>query len=105
MIYIASPYSDKDPAVMQSRYEEVKAFTAELMRRGLPVYSPIVHGHDIASSHDLPTDWLFWKSHCLAILRKADKMIILSLPGWEDSTGVNAEIEFCNLCGIPYEVH
>ncbi|WP_341232391.1 DUF1937 family protein [uncultured Methylophaga sp.] len=100
MIYIASPYSHKDPAVMQHRYEKVKEYTAYLMRIGAAAYSPIVHGHDIARSHELPTDWEFWKAHCLAMLRKADQMQVLKLPGWQESKGVQAEIEFCRLCGI-----
>lgn len=105
MIYVASPYSHKDPAVMKERYEQVKAFTAHLMRQGLPAYSPIVHGHDIASSHELPTDWEFWQQHCLAMLRRADKMIILRLDGWDQSTGVQAELDFCASCSIPHESH
>jgi len=101
MIYIASPYSHPDKAVMQTRYEQVKSVAAEMMREGLPIYSPIVHGHDIAVSHDLPTDWEFWKKQCLAMLRKADSMTVITLPGWIESKGVLCEIEFCNNCGIP----
>jgi hypothetical protein len=90
---------------MSQRYEEVKAFTAELMRKDLVPYSPIVHGHDIATTHDLPTDWLFWQKQCLAMLRKADKMIVLKLDGWDSSIGVKAEIDFCETCGIDVEYH
>lgn len=101
MIYVASPYTSSEQSVMQSRYEMVKAFAAQQMRAGMTVYSPIVHGHDISTSHELPGDWEFWKPHCLAMLRKADSMIVLTIPGWEQSVGVLAEIAFCESCGIP----
>ena len=101
MIYIASPYSHKDPNVMHNRYEKVKGFTAACMREGLNVYSPIVHGHAIAESHDLPTDWQFWKDQCLSMLRVADRMIVLQMNGYKESVGVRAEIEFCEMAGIP----
>ncbi len=95
MIYIASPYTHENQHVMNNRFEKVALHTAQLMRQGLPVYSPIVHGHSIAVRHDLPTDWQFWKSHCMAMLSKADKMIVLMMGGWQDSVGVQAEIEYC----------
>lgn len=105
MIYVASPYTDVSSDVMQGRYQAVKAFTAALMRDGLAAYSPIVHGHDITSSFELPVDWAFWSGHCLGMLRKADRMIVFCLAGWERSVGVMAEIEFCESCGITVEYH
>lgn len=101
MIYVANPYSDSSKQVMKWRYEVVKKFTAELLVDGAIAYSPIVHGHVIASSHELPRDWAFWQRHCLGMLRKADQMIVLCLPGFETSVGVKAEIDFCEQVGIP----
>jgi len=46
---------------------------------------------------------LFWQSHCLAMLRKADKMIVVCIDGWDASVGLKAEIDFCHQCGIPVD--
>lgn len=92
MIYLASPYSHPDPDVRTHRWSQVLDATAELMRQGLTVYSPIVHSHHVALFHDLPGDWAFWRDHCLGMLRRADQLLVLTLDGWTDSTGVLAEI-------------
>ena len=42
MIYLASPYSDPDPAVRQSRFEAACKATAEMLRAGLIVFSPVM---------------------------------------------------------------
>lgn len=105
MIYLASPYSDKDPAIMQRRFEAVEKLTAKLMRDGLPVFSPIVHSHALAHKYNLPTDFAFWQSHCLTLLSRADYMLIYTLPGWEKSTGISGEIDFCKQQGIPVHYH
>ena len=94
MIYLASPYSHPDPAVMQRRFEDVRAVTAALLRRGEIVYSPIVHGHAIATAHELPTDHDFWLRHCFAMLERADNLHVLMLDGWKESKGVQAEIDW-----------
>lgn len=105
MIYIASPYTHENQHVMNNRFEKVAMHTAHLMRQGLPVYSPIVHGHSIAVRHDLPTDWEFWKNHCLALLGQSVRMIVIMMDGWESSTGVKAEIEYCVNSGIPIDYY
>jgi hypothetical protein len=92
MIYLASPYTHTDPDVMQERFEYVRAAAAEMLARGEIVYSPIVHGHAIATAHDLPTDFEFWMRHSFAMLERADNLYVLRLDGWLESRGVTAEI-------------
>lgn len=94
MIYLASPYSHPDPAVMQARFEAVRAAAATLLLRGVPVYAPIVHGHAIATAHQLPTDFDFWMNHCRAMLDRATGLSVLMLHGWSESRGVTAEIKW-----------
>ena len=45
MIYLASPYSDPDPAVKQARYDAAVRAVGALMARGETVYSRIVSTH------------------------------------------------------------
>ncbi|MFW6106533.1 MAG: DUF1937 family protein [bacterium] len=91
LIYLASPYSDADPAVEQARFDAVCRSAAALMRQGLLVYSPIAHSHPIAR-YGLPTDWAYWQRYDREILACCAEIWVLMLPGWEQSVGVQAEM-------------
>jgi hypothetical protein len=77
---------------MQQRFDDVCAAAAALLVRGALVYSPIAHGHAIATGRDLPQDLQFWMRHCFGMLDIADELQVLMLDGWEESRGVKAEI-------------
>ncbi len=98
LVYVASPYSHDDPSVRQRRFELVAEFAAHLMRDGLFVYSPIAHTHPIAQ-HGLPLGWDFWEKYDRVMLPRCDRMIVLTLDGWDDSKGVSAEIEIMRAAG------
>src|ERR1035437_6004172 len=103
MIYLASPYSDPDPAVMASRHKQMLSITAAYMRSFLPVFSPIVHCHELALTHSLPTDFEFWKNYCLDMLHASAVLYVIKLPGWEDSKGIKAEVAYAHTNLIPVE--
>jgi nucleoside 2-deoxyribosyltransferase len=100
MIYLASPYTHLDSAVRQNRFEAVCHATAALIRQGEVVYSPIVHGHPLCQ-YGLPIDWAFWEEYDLAFLEKCDRIVVLKLDGWQESVGVQAEIEAARQLGKP----
>lgn len=99
--YIASPYTHDDPSVMEDRHMKVEAFCAHILKKGVTVFSPIVHCHNLANKHDLPKDYSFWCEYSLSMLRVASEMIVFCLPGWSKSRGVSDEIKFCKKAGIP----
>lgn len=101
MIYLACPYSDPDPAVMEQRFDAVCRKAGELMNQGHVVYSPIAHCHPIATRVDLPRTWDFWERFDREMLRNAREIWILKLPGWETSAGVKAERQIAIELGIP----
>ena len=100
LIYLASPYSHPDPAVMQRRYEQVCEATAALIRQGYLVYSPIVHSHPLVS-YGLPTDWGYWQQLDEAMIRRCQQLWILTLDGWSTSRGIVSELRIVNLLGLP----
>ncbi len=100
MIYLASPYSHDDPAIREQRFHAVCRETAELMRRGNVVFSPIVHGHPLVG-HGLPTDWPFWERFDREHLRRCNELVVLTLDGWRESVGVAAEIRIASDLGKP----
>lgn len=101
MIYVASPYSHPDPAVMQQRFEIACDFTARGIRRGFHMISPITYGHPIKTRHGLPDDPMIWMPLDIAILRRSEVMYIVCMPGWEESTGVTLERKIADTLQIP----
>jgi hypothetical protein len=59
LVYLASPYTHADKAVMEDRFRAACRYAACLMRRGINVFSPIAHSHPIAQ-FGLPPDWQFF---------------------------------------------
>lgn len=92
MIYLASPYTHPDFTIMTQRFEAVEAFTAHAILRRHIIFSPIVHGHALAQKFDMPTDFNFWESYALGMLRASNEIWVLKLEGWQHSKGVNGEI-------------
>ena len=103
--YLASPYSHPSPAVRQERYEAVVRAAARLMLDGQVVFSPIAHSHPVETlGMPAPQSGAFWMKQDLALLRHAERLLILALPGYEDSAGIKQEIEFALSKNIPVEL-
>jgi hypothetical protein len=100
VIYIASPYSHPDPTVREARYDAVCEHAASMLRDGRLVYSPVAHSHPLAA-RGLPGDWSFWARHNAAMLARCTALAVLTLPGWEQSEGVAAEVEIARRLGLP----
>jgi nucleoside 2-deoxyribosyltransferase len=100
VIYLASPYTHADPDVREQRFQSACRKTADLLRNGRLVYSPIVHSHPL-SLLGLPGDWPFWAAHNRAMLARSTSLLVLQLDGWEQSRGVAAEIGIAEALGIP----
>lgn len=98
LIYLASPYSSNDPAVQEQRFHDVCKVSAELMRQGHIIISPIAHTHPIAK-YGLPTDWEFWKRQDEEIISRCDELWVLMLDGWGQSKGVLAEMNLADELG------
>lgn len=99
--YLASPYTHVSPDIMRKRYEAAEAATAILLIGDIAVYSPIVHCHTLAVTHDLPKDFNFWMRYNYRMLSPAKSLLVLKIDGWEASTGVRAEIEYAITHGKP----
>jgi len=100
LTYLAGPYSHPDRAVRVARFEAINKVAAELMRKGLLVYSPISHTHPIAEAGDLPLGWDFWCKYDTAFIEHSNKVIVLMLDGWEASNGVAAEISLAKRLSV-----
>ena len=71
------------------------------------MFSPISHTHPVAEAGangtPLPRGWDYWEGYDRLMIECCDDVIVLRLPGWETSTGVQAEIKIGKELEIPVE--
>ena len=95
-IYLASPYTSTDPAVMEWRYKKALEALHFFLKKRLTIYSPIVHSHEAGLLGGLPVAFNFWGKHCLSFLEHwATEIWTLQIPGILESVGVKAEMDYC----------
>lgn len=100
MIYLASPYSHDSDVIRLQRYEAVLDYVAKVITTQV-IYSPIMHFHDLAERYSFPKGYDFWQRVNEGILFRCNALHVLMLDGYEESTGVNAEIKFARTNHIP----
>lgn len=95
LVYLASPYSHRDAEVQQARFLHAAKASAWLIRN-FPdenVFSPIVHSHILHKDAGLGGNWDFWKRIDTDFLERSDELMVLCIPGWDESVGIDAETE------------
>jgi len=98
--YLASPYSvDADYELMRLRYKCVMKKTAELTREGFAVFSPIVNSHILSTRYAMPTTFDFWAKIDYEFIAVCSEVWVYKMDGWEDSVGVQKEIEYAQSLG------
>jgi hypothetical protein len=101
MIYLAAPYTHDNPLIQAQRAAIITRVAAAIAATDRPVFSPITHG--VALVEHLPIelvrDHAFWMRQCMAMLIKADVLLVLMMPGWTSSRGVQAEIAHARKTG------
>ena len=102
LTYLASPYSHADEDVREARFHMACRAAAQLMQTS-EVFCPIAHSHPIELKMNGRPDHDFWMRQDIAILRKCDRLVVLCLPGWDQSKGVNEEIHLAHRLGLPVE--
>lgn len=90
-VYVASPYTSEIPELASLRMELARQATCRLISEGIFAFSPVVHGHFLEEYQGQPHG--IWVEHGLAMLRKAQCIQVLTIPGWEISRGVKAEMD------------
>lgn len=104
MIYLASPYSNKLPEVRQQRFEATRAFVATKLKEHVEaIFSPIVYCHEMAALYNFPTDAAFWETFNYGFVVRSSRIWVLTLDGWEQSVGVNLEIQWAKDLNLPVE--
>jgi hypothetical protein len=92
--YVATPYS-KWPGGMNDAAAHAAAISARLLSKGIYIYSPIAHSHAIALHSTLdPADHSIWLPLDEQFMETAFGLLVIDMPGWRDSYGVNEEIKW-----------
>lgn len=98
LFYLAIPYTGKEDL----SYLVSCKVAGKLMEGGVLVFSPIAHSHSIVQETNLdPHDEDLWLGLDLRILRHCDRLVVVTLPGWEQSKGVQIEMDEAQRLGIP----
>lgn len=104
LIYIATPYTGT-PEQQVERFVTVNKFCAFLMDKDILVFSPISECHPISVQCGLPGNFSFWKKLDEAMISRCQKLYVLCQAGWQDSFGVNCEIDIAKSLNIPIEYY
>ncbi len=104
LVYIMSPYTDRDPEVMELRYERVRAYMWRLTVNfpNALFYSPIAHFHQVALEYCLPRDIDYWRSKNRCMIQRSQLGVVLRDDGWMVSKGIEWECNLFEELGIPY---
>lgn len=97
IVYLACPYSHASMDVRIQRFEESARAAAHLIHQGRFVYSPITMTHPIDLVMAEEGDTMgsdYWVDFDEAFMALCSEMIILCLPGWDQSRGIAREIEY-----------
>lgn len=92
--YLATPYS-RYPEGPEAAFRAACWQAGVLMQAGVPVFSPIAHSHPIAAECGIdPLDLDLWLRVDRPMMSRARGLIVVRLPTWETSKGVEHEIAF-----------
>ena len=101
--YLGLPYSDDDPLVEDWRAEVSNVIAVDLTKQGRIIFAPISAWHNLARKHELPGTFEYWLKLDEEFIKASKKIIIITLPGWDKSTGVSGEIKLAKKYHIPIE--
>lgn len=92
MIYGAGPYSDPDRKVIIERMAIFDEAMAGLIISGVHVISPLFN-HHVLHHRNIPGTWDYWKGFSLNMMSRCDSVLIITIDGWQQSSGVIGEIQ------------
>lgn len=101
--YLSIPYSHPDPSVCERRMTAFWKAAAELIKQGKHVVSPMTLEPALRAAPGVPYDWAHWERYSLLMMGVSESLVVLTLDGWEQSTGVRGEIAEATRLGLPVE--
>lgn len=100
-VFVASPYSHPDAEVRTKRYEAACRAAIVFTEFDVPVYVPIAMTGRFEAP-DIP--YQRWLEHSTRMLAHSAAVVVLTLDGWEESKGIQTELEIARLRNLPVEM-
>lgn len=100
-VYVATPYTKYAHGHAAAAYDAAEV-TARLIDYGLSPLSPIAHSHAVATVGRLDkVDGELWQRVDAPWVRVAEACVVVKMPGWQESAGVQHEIAEFTAAGKP----
>ena len=101
IIYFASPYSHRFRIVRWWRTRCIRRIMAIVMKAQKEIipFSPVGATHDL---NGLLPGYAWVEEYDKYLLQRFDAMIVVQLPGWKASKGIQDELDFCRQHGKLY---
>ena len=100
-VYLATPYTRYVHGHAAAAYDAAEV-AARLIDYGLSPLSPIAHSHAVATVGRLDkVDGELWQRVDAPWVRVAEACVVVKMPGWEESAGVQHEIAEFRAAGKP----
>lgn len=94
MYYLAGPYTSEHSSTVTHRRLDHLHAEYWLMTHGIDVIAPINSSGSLEQIWDLPIQYEFWQRRDRKSIRYSDGVIVIMMPGWEESVGVTDEIQY-----------
>jgi hypothetical protein len=103
LVYVAAPYTSRGASRVspEDRISIINRCIGELIRKDVMAVSPLLMHSVLRATPDLPSNWEWWQAYSITLLRQCKAMVVLTLPDWDQSVGVRAEIEYAKFQNIP----
>lgn len=99
--YLAQPFHHDNLLVATVRHSVGLVMASHFMRQGHHIYAPIVYSQALLKSGFFEDgSHEFWLPFDESLLLGAADLWLLQLPGWEQSKGVEFELEVCHNRGL-----
>lgn len=106
--YLASPFSTGGHGHMGENQAHTQVLMEDLIANGHHVFSPIMHSALLClpgSPNEGMVTALQWRAYNETWLRRAEQLLIFTMPNWNQSIGVQQEIDFFIKLGRQNEIY
>ena len=101
LTYLSMPFSHPDPQVVAHRMETFWKAMAHWTSSGVCMVSPMALQPMLAICPEVGQDWAAWARYSETLLQACAHMMVLALPGWDASVGVQGELALAERLNIP----
>ncbi|WP_148873968.1 DUF1937 family protein [Serratia marcescens] len=96
-IFLACPYSHADAKVVHQRFIACNDVAAAIVRAGSAVFSQVSMSHPInlcLQDLDKTAIGTLWAPIDALFMAAMDELIVVDLPGWQESGGIKREMDY-----------